>query len=280
MKLCYNTNGLRNIPLIDAIYNIYDIGYEGVEISFHQSHLHPFNYDNESLKQIKQALDTTGLFPTCIATGCDNLLSNIRYEPSLICKDKHGQKLRIELLIQSSKIANSLGVKVINFASGFLDPNLSEDESYNILVQNVLAIIKASPDIIYAIEPEPDMFIDTTEKAIKLIKDVNSHNLKLNLDIGHVYCCEDNYLEKIKKSIPYTVHTHIEDIRNKIHYHEIPGDGDIDLYNVLLLFKQYNYDGYFSVELYHHSAIWKDALAKSYKNLKLTIDKIENDENK
>lgn len=277
MKLCYNTNGLRNIPLIDAIYSIYNIGYEGVEISFHESHLHPFHYDNKSLKKIQQALNDTGLFPTCLATGCDNLLSNIRYEPSLICEDKQGQKLRIKLLIESSIIANSLGIKVINFASGFKDPNLSEDVSYDSLVQNILSLIQTMPDIIFAIEPEPNMFIDTTEKAIKLIDDVNSHNLKLNLDIGHVYCCEENYLDKIKKSIPYTVHTHIEDIKNKIHHHEIPGDGDIDLFHVLLLFKQFEYKGYFSVELYHHSSIWKEALVKSHTNLCSIINKIEAD---
>lgn len=35
----------------------------------------------------------------------------------------------------------------------------------------------------------------------------------LNLDIGHVYCCEENPILFIRKSIPYTRHIHIEDIK-------------------------------------------------------------------
>jgi sugar phosphate isomerase/epimerase len=111
------------------------------------------------------------------------------------------------------------------------------------------------------------MLIETTSQAIALIKEVDSPNLRLNLDIGHVQCCEDNLLDSIAQAIPYTRHAHVEDIKGKIHHHEIPGEGDIDFRSVFQTLKESGYQHYLSVELYHHADVWERALSQSRKNL-------------
>ncbi|NJO92467.1 MAG: sugar phosphate isomerase/epimerase [Chloroflexia bacterium] len=267
IKLCYNTNGLRSMPLFNALDAVKEHGFEGVELSLHGSHLHPFNANADEIKSIKTKLEKTGLFPACIATGCDNLLSDVRFEPSLINFESDGRELRIKLLDKTISIAKELGFRIVNFASGFKDARATSKESNKYLVEGISRLLERHPDIILAIEPEPDMFIGTTTDAISLIDTIRHPNFKLNLDIGHVYCCEETILENIEKSIPYTVHTHIEDIKNHIHHHQIPGDGDIDFHKVLKLFVEAGYNGYISVELYHHADVWQDALSRSHREL-------------
>ncbi len=53
LKLTYNTNGLRNMPLEEAIKQISNHNYDGVEISLHKQHFHPLDINIEEVKKIK-----------------------------------------------------------------------------------------------------------------------------------------------------------------------------------------------------------------------------------
>lgn len=263
MKLCYNSNGLRSISLLQAIEEVSKAGYQGIELSLHDNHFHPFITTEDYILEIKNAIESNNIEPVIIATGCDNLLSKDRFEPSLITQDKTGRETRIDLLFKTIGIAKILGCPAINFASGFLKNDNSPKTAKSNLIEGIKRCLEYSNDIILAIEPEPDMFIQTSDEAIEIIKEINHPNFKLNLDIGHVYCCEDQYLEKIEKALDYTYHIHIEDIKNKIHHHEIPGTGDIDFDSIISSCHKKAYQGFLSVELYHHSDVWQKALSES-----------------
>jgi sugar phosphate isomerase/epimerase len=47
---------------------------------------------------------------------------------------------------------------------------------------------------------------------------------------------------------------------NKVHFHEIPGEGDIDFAQVAALVKAAKYPHYISVELHNHDQDWQRAL--------------------
>ena len=271
-KLAYNANGLRNMNVIDAIKKVSTYQYDGIELSLHKSHLDPFNVTIDELKAIKVALQEYNLLASDIATGAADLLSDDEYEPSLINSNQEGRKKRIECIKKSIAIAEYLGINIVNISSGFKKEDISDEEAMEYLIVGIKECLQASNDIILAIEPEPGMFIGTTDSAIELIKRIGSDRLRLNLDIGHVVCCEEDYLQKIKSAIKYTVHIHIEDIKNRVHYHLIPGEGDIDLSSVLSLLKEEDYNGFVSVELYHHADVCDKALQNSYMFLKSLMD--------
>ncbi|MDU1323265.1 MAG: sugar phosphate isomerase/epimerase family protein [Clostridium botulinum] len=268
LKFAYNTNGLRNMRLEEAIKQISNHNYDGVEISLHKQYFHPLDINIEEVKKIKSTLKSSGLVLSDIATGCDDILSDDKFEPSIICKDSIGRKKRIELLVKTAEFAEYLGVDVINFATGFKSDKVSSNEAYDYLKQGINYLLLKCPNTTFALEPEPGMFIEKTEQAINLINEINNPRLMLNLDIGHVYCCEEDPILSIRKSIPYTRHIHIEDIKNRVHYHQIPGTGDIDFYTIFKDLIKYNYQHYISVELYHHADDWNNALDKSIKYLK------------
>ena len=63
--------------------------------------------------------------------------------------------------------------------------------------------------------------------------------------------------------MPFTRHMHIEDIKGRVHHHEIPGEGDIDFDRVFSILHKANYAHYISVELHHHNDRWQSALSES-----------------
>lgn len=275
-KLAYNANGLRNMNVIQAIHEVARHNYDGIELSLHKSHLHPFTVTTEMLDWIKTALKEENLKGVDLATGAADLLTDKEYEPSIITSDKKGREERIRCIRKSIEIAKYLGIKTVNISSGFKKDDISTRDALKNLIDGIKECIEVCDDVILAIEPEPGMFIETTEDAIKLIEKVGSEKLKLNLDIGHVVCCEENYLEKIRKAMKYTAHVHIEDIKDRVHYHLIPGDGDVDLKAVLAVLNEEKYEGFISVELYHHSDVYEKALADSYTYLRNLMKEIDN----
>jgi sugar phosphate isomerase/epimerase len=52
-----------------------------------------------------------------------------------------------------------------------------------------------------------------------------------------------------------------------VHFHEIPGEGTMDFPATFKTLNDNGFNGYASVELYHHIASWEKALADSYKHL-------------
>lgn len=274
-SLAYNANGLRSQTIENAITMVAANGYKCIELSLHRNHIHPLDYTEEQIDRIKNALADNHVQPVCLATGAQDLLSDDPYEPSLIAPEKEGRVQRIELIKASINIARKIGISIVNIASGFLREEVEQDDAYNYLVEGIKECLEyAADDIILAIEPEPGMYIQTSSDAKKLVEDIGNSNFRINLDIGHVECCETDIYESIKNVIDLTAHIHIEDIKNKIHFHEIPGEGNLDFYKILELLKRSNYNGAISVELYHHDSVARKALKDSYQYLTNIIDSL------
>ena len=52
-----------------------------------------------------------------------------------------------------------------------------------------------------------------------------------------------------------------------VHFHEIPGEGTLDLAGSFRALEAGGFQGYGSVELYHHVEGWQKALDDSYRHL-------------
>ena len=262
-KLCFNSTTLRNIELTKALALIKEYGYEGVELTLNETHLHPLNHSRQRFDEVKTFCADNGIDIVCLAAGGPDLLSDRPYEPSLINPNQVERELRLDFIKRSIHLANYLDSPVLNINSGKLQPGVSPQQAHDLLLDGLQRLLPQVGKLIIVLEPEPDFFIGTTSGAIDFIQEINSANLRLNLDIGHVFCSEENCYERIEKALPYSRHIHIEDIKNGVHHHEIPGEGDIDFERIIGLLKHSGYEHYVSVELHHHDAVWQKALKVS-----------------
>ena len=263
MKYSFNSTTLRNMDIIQALTQIRASGYDGVELMLNESHLHPLHATPERVAAIRNFCTGLGLPIVCVSAGGDSLLSDVPYRPSLIDSDAIGRRQRIGLLKRSVEITQELGAPVLNFNSGMLCDELSPAAARDLLVEGIGELLGMKSGLTLVIEPEPSFFIGTTPDALALIEEIGDPALLLNLDIGHVNCSEDDCYGAMKRALPKTRHIHIEDIRQRVHHHEIPGEGDIDFCRVYSLLKRAGYAHYVSVELHHHDGMWKRALDES-----------------
>lgn len=263
MKYSFNSTTLRNMNLFDALTQIQTFSYDGVELMLNENHLHPLRTSMRRVAEIRDFCSNRGLSIVCVSAGGDRLLSDLPYRPSLIDADERGRRRRIDLLKRSVEITLALGAPVLNFNSGMLPEGLSASAAKDFLLQGIGELLGMKANLTLVIEPEPDFFIGTSAEAVALIEEIGDPDLRLNLDIGHVNCSEDDCYGAIERAIPYTRHIHIEDIKQRVHHHEIPGEGEIDFRRVYSILSRASYSHYISVELHHHDGVWRRALGES-----------------
>ena len=260
MKFCFNSTTLRNIEFSKALSLIREAGYDGVEIALNDTHIHPLTSSDTELSEVKKICSDLGLEIACIAAGGPTLLGDTPYEPSLITAEAAGRQSRIDVVRRSIELTQRLCCPVLNINSGLPTDAVSPELAQEYFLSAVNSFIPELGGITLVIEPEPNFFVGTTTKAIDMINEINSPAVMLNLDIGHVFCCEDDCYDGIERALPYTRHIHIEDIKGKIHFHEIPGEGDIDFARIAVSVKASGYPHFISVELHNHDQDWQRAL--------------------
>jgi hydroxypyruvate isomerase len=268
IKLSYNANGLRSVPVETAIREVGDAGYQAIELSLHPVHIDPFAFGTADADQITKALERSGVIACCLATGADTLLSDDRFEPSLIHPDEEGRERRIDLINRSLDIAALLGIPLINFATGLRKPEVYAEDAHRWLRDGLSRCIEyADGRVALAMEPEPGFFLERNDDVCALIAELGSPDFSLAQDLGHCRVVEDDYLDSVSRALPATSIIQVEDIKGRHHYHEVPGDGDIDFRSFFDVCRDGGYDGYYSVELYNHSDDFAGALKRSFAHL-------------
>lgn len=264
IRLSYNANGLRGVDVTTAIRAVADAGYQAIELSLHPQHIDPFSFGPADADRITGALERTGIVACCLATGADNLLSDERFEPSLVHPSEEGRERRIGLIKRSLDIAAELNVPVINFASGIRKAEAAPEDAHKWLLDGMRRLVDhAGGRVGLAMEPEPGFFLQANDEVAALIEEVGSPVFTLAQDLGHCRVVEDDYLGSVARNLAVTSIFQVEDIKGRHHYHEVPGDGDIDFRAFFRVCREGGYDGYYSVELYNHSDVYQAALARS-----------------
>jgi sugar phosphate isomerase/epimerase len=130
-----------------------------------------------------------------------------------------GRKRRIDLVRRGIELARKLDIPLVTFGSGFIRDEHVSNPSVNareLLVDSIhecLKFVHDDEDITLLIEPEPGMFIETTEQGLSLIREVNSPRFQLHVDMCHMYCSDVDYVGALANAAPYARFLHVSDAR-------------------------------------------------------------------
>lgn len=91
----------------------------------------------------------------------------------------------------------------------------------------------------------PNYYMNNFQKALELIKKINSPSLKIQLDIFHLQTICGNVTRNIKELLPYVGHVQIAQVPDR---YEPNTPGEVDYKYVLKLFENEGYDGYIGLE--------------------------------
>jgi sugar phosphate isomerase/epimerase len=131
----------------------------------------------------------------------------------------------------------------------------------------------AQQNVVIGFEPEPGMLVDTMAHFAELLKHVDSPELKLTLDVGHLHCLgETPIADVIHQWHERLVNVHIEDMCAGMHEHLMFGEGEIDFPPVIAALADVGYDGPLNVELSRHSHMGPTAAKQALEFLNPLIE--------
>ena len=269
MKYAFSTNAFTNYSLTQSIEEISKIGYEGVEIMCDVPHAYPPDMDANKIDEIRNSLIRN-----------DMQISNLNaftlyglgdtYHPSWIEDADDARELRIKHTLDCINMAEKLGAKNISIEPGGpIAVPAYRDKYLNRFASGIKEVLLQAEKkrIKVLIEPEPELLIESSSEFLNFIKKFDSEFLKLNFDIGHFYCVNEDPSDLILKMQNFIEHFHMADIKNRKHYHLIPGHGSIDFRAVFAKLDEISYDGYITVELYPYKTNPIAAASESMKFL-------------
>jgi len=267
MKTGFSTNAFTKFSLLETIEIISDVGYNGLEIVADTPHAF-LPLSNEKLKQIKHSLENKKLLVsninanTVLGWNLENG-NDEKFEPSLSNKNETLRKWRVEYTKKAIEVAADLSAPSVCITSGIKNTESIENEivQMNKSLSEILEFAEEN-SILICMEYEPGLLIEKSHDVFEVSK--NFKNLGLNLDTCHVEVLNEDFSKVIHKFKDKIFHTHISDCKNSIHYHLIPGYGEIDFEKIYSNLKEINYDGFLTAELYTYAEKPREAASETF----------------
>ncbi len=230
----FRTIGYRDYPPEIAIRRIAAIGYDGVELCLEHPGLEPEEFDTSRATNIATA-----------AVGAGIEIASVSYHG-----DRDPLPLRWRRALLAIELTEACGshILIVNAPRPRRDESNLRDE---FLRQLELQLARAEElGITVALEPEPGLLVHGTDDMLALIERMASDRLRVNLDLGHAFLTEPDLPETIRRLGDLIVSAHIEDMPAGEHRHLVPGEGDMDLPQVLAALESIGFDGWLTVDLF------------------------------
>ena len=257
MYLGYNTNGLAQLDLFDAVALVAELGYRGVAITIDQHALNPRSKDRLDQRDCLAATLEKLQMRSVIETGARYLLDpRHKHEPTLVSPSADDRATRLAFYEYAVDCAAALGSDCVSLWSGRLHEATGFDEAMTWLVDGLGQLLDYADErgVVLGFEPEPGMLIDSMFRFEQLLGKIDATRLRLTLDIGHLHCQGElpiaHYVHLWSSRL---VNVHLEDMRAGVHEHLMFGRGEMHFPAVFAALTQVDYQGGVYVELSRHS---------------------------
>ena len=251
LRFAYNTNGLQNHRLGDAVALLRDTGYDGVALTLDIHHLDPFSaHTPRAAERLAAQLQRDGM-GCVVETGARFLLDpRAKHEPTFATPHAEGRTRRLALLRTAVDLAAVLQAEAVSFWAGVPAPGVDRKAAWGWLRDGVaqLAEHAATRGMVVALEPEPGMLVETVADWRRLAALVPG--LTLALDVGHCLVTGDlDPADAVRQTVGDLGTVALEDMRAGVHEHLPFGEGDLDLPAVLGALAEVACDRLLCVEL-------------------------------
>jgi sugar phosphate isomerase/epimerase len=267
MDLAFSTNAFKQVSLEEAIGQIADCGYAGVEIMADVPHAFPPHLDGWRLRRIQDLLKERRLAVTNLNAFTFFAMGDT-YHPSWIEPDAEARGHRIEHTQNCIRLARDLGASGISLEPGGPVPGgMDRDEAVRLFREGLERVLPLAEEcrVDLLVEPEPGLLIERPEEFEVFVEGFSHPRLALNFDIGHFFCVGVDPAEAARRLARHIRHVHLEDIAaTREHRHLVPGRGAIDFASVLAALRDTGYDGWITVELYPYEAQAREVAEEAF----------------
>lgn len=280
MKLAFSTNAFKKNTLIEAIEAIASIGYAGVELMADVPHAYPPKLDAAARSAVRRRMQELGLSVSNV-NAFTLFAQGDTYHPTWIEPDPQLREARIRHTLACIELASEFQSPTISLQPGgpLIGTNLTRRQTGELFAEGLQRVLPAARQhgITLAIEPEPGLFIESASeyRDFKQTYFRDEPLVRMNCDIGHLYCVGDDPAQVLRDMPDQIAHVHLEDIAaNRVHQHLTPGKGAIDFVAIFRALKDTNYAGWVTVELYPYETTAAGVAKLAYEHLRPIIDQV------
>lgn len=196
-------------------------------------------YNLEEVKEIKTQLDKRGFKISAIGSSIGKIKITEDFEPHL------------QLFRHTLEIAKILETKYIRMFSFYIpeeeNPAVYRDE----VIRRWKEFIKAAKDydVVLLHENEKNIYGDTAERCLDLLKGLNCNFVKATFDPANfIQCNVETYPYAYNLLKDYIEYVHIKDANFKDHCVVPSGEGDGKLQEILVDLNNNGFEGFLSIE--------------------------------
>jgi len=244
MQLGYSTWGMPTLPADVAIPYLAKLGFEAVELTVIPGWVTELStLDAPARRAIRQLYDDYQIDLPALAG----------HVPILTPEDEYRQNLaRLQAEVDLAvDLAGADGPPPLNTATGG-DPERWETDK-ELAVERIGELTRygESRGVVIALEPHVGQGLNSPEKTLWLLDQIDSPWLRGNFDISHFNVQGMSIEETVPPMAPVSVHTHVKDERGMAPDHEflIPGEGEFDYVTYLKAMRRHGYTGFISAEI-------------------------------
>jgi sugar phosphate isomerase/epimerase len=284
MKLAFSTNAYKQTTLEAAIDSIASVGYQGVELMADVPHAYPPDMPEERIGRIRDQLVARGLrlsnvnaftlfaqgdtyHPTWIENDLRDVAKRIRHTQDVI-------RMTAAIAGTGAPAAGGGGGATISLQPGGPLGSIARDTAlrrFEAGLQECLPLAQQH-NITLMIEPEPGLLIQHSHECVEFLERINHPNLRMNCDLGHFYCVEEDPATVLRTCAAWIAHVHLEDIKeNRVHQHHIPGTGAMDWRSIFDALRETSYGGWLTVELYPFESTAEEAARQAWTYLQAFV---------
>ena len=234
-----------NISWEERFKRAKNANFDFIELSIDKNRLNKLDYSDE---EIQELLSLTKKYNMPFQTMT---LSANRYYP---IGDIEKREFGINLIKKAIILANKLNIKVIQLTAYDVYEKESTEETKRLYKEGLLEALKFNEDyeIILAIEVLEDVpHFNTSEKLVKLIKEINSPYLKEYADNGNLIYNGHDPVKDLRDCKDEVVAIHIKDAIYHNEHNIEYGKGEVDFEKVFAYLKEINYKGYLVSECWY-----------------------------
>jgi sugar phosphate isomerase/epimerase len=256
IRLAFSTNAFKKNTLPEAIDAIAAIGYSGAELMADVPHAYPALFTDKQREATHQQLARLGLAVSNV-NGFTHFAAGDTYHPTWIEDDAGQREIRINHTLQCIQLAAEFSAGTVSLQPG--GPTIGTDITRALagqrFAEGLRQVLPKARDlgITLAVEPEPGLFIETAAEYLAFKNEYfrDEPLVRMNCDVGHLFCVGDDPAATIRQMPEQIAHIHLEDIgSNRVHQHLTPGKGVINFGEIFKALEEIGYGGWVTVELY------------------------------
>jgi sugar phosphate isomerase/epimerase len=229
------TQPLSHLPWEQALTQLAALGFGGVEVCLENPDLDPALLDVALARRVREALHGAGFRRWSVS-----------YHKDLIDDRYYAETVKVLQLVPL------LGSDVLVIGTPHLQTAWPDAWERLVTRLRSLAALAADVGVTLAEEAEPGFVVGSTADALRLIDEVGSPHLGVNLDLGHAFLCDPDPLAAIAQAGERIAHVHVENMNRGVHDHQLPWEGDMDLAAYLAALRAAGFEGIAALDLYRH----------------------------